>query len=140
MGGISSRRATSFMTLMLVKPCWRWPKSRSGITAAFFYGGGLGLWIWWMSLFFFSLMVMGIAGWLSGVSRCCWGIVCKWTGFNGYIGARYGHTTWRASLARGVVVARYRHCGSRDARGLWVIYLEIRGRTFEAMINGEESL
>jgi hypothetical protein len=40
MGGISRMRATSFMTLMLVKPCCRWPRSSSGMTAAFLYCGG----------------------------------------------------------------------------------------------------
>jgi hypothetical protein len=40
MGGISRILATSFITLMLVHPNCRCPRSRTGITAAFLYCGG----------------------------------------------------------------------------------------------------
>src|ERR1700761_4534314 len=70
MGGISRIFATSFITLIDVQPCWRWPRSRRGITAAFLYCGGYRLRISSMRRRFVSLKVKGMEGLLSGVLRC----------------------------------------------------------------------
>lgn len=72
MGGISRRRATSFMTLIEVKPCWRWPRSRMGMTAAFLYCGGYRLRTSAMMASLAGVNLKGISGLLSGVLRC-WG-------------------------------------------------------------------
>lgn len=63
-------RATSFMTLILVNPCWRWPRSSSGITAAFLYCGGYRLRISAMTASFWGVNLKGMEGLLSGVFRC----------------------------------------------------------------------
>jgi len=70
MGGISRMRATSFITLMLVKPCWRWPRSNSGMTAAFLYWGGYRLRISVMTASLAGVNLKGMLGLLSGVLRC----------------------------------------------------------------------
>lgn len=64
-------RATSFMTLMLVKPCCRWPRSSRGMTAAFLYWGGYRLRTSAMTASFCGVNLKGMSGLLSGVFRCC---------------------------------------------------------------------
>lgn len=71
MGGISSRWATSFITLILQKPCWRWPRSSSGITAAFLYCDGYRESTSSMMASFCALNLNGRLGLLTSVFRCC---------------------------------------------------------------------
>lgn len=59
------------MTLMLVKPCCRWPRSRRGITAAFLYCDGYRERTSLMSCWFWSLKENGMSGLFTSVCRCC---------------------------------------------------------------------
>lgn len=70
MGGISNILATSFITLMLVNPCCRWPRSSKGITAAFLYWLGYRESTSLMSCSFCALKWKGMSGLFSGVLRC----------------------------------------------------------------------
>lgn len=70
MGGISSIRATSFMTLILVKPCCRCPRSSKGMTAAFLYWLGYRLTTSLMSSSLIALNLNGMLELLYSVSRC----------------------------------------------------------------------
>jgi hypothetical protein len=89
MGGISRILATSFITLMLVHPNCRCPRSRTGITAAFLYCGGYllhrinSVLNWGLEVGLEYLMICstrfmfagvnwkGIFGLFSALSRCC---------------------------------------------------------------------
>jgi hypothetical protein len=70
MGGIPNSLATSFMTLILVKPCCLCPRSSNGITAAFLYWLGYRARISCMIFSFCCVNLKGIFGLLSGESRC----------------------------------------------------------------------
>lgn len=70
MGGISSNLATSFMTLIDVKPCCLCPRSSNGMTAAFLYCGGYRAKISVMSFSFCGVNLKGMEALFSGVSRC----------------------------------------------------------------------
>lgn len=88
MGGTSSKRATSFMTEMDVKPCCLWPKSKRGMIAAFLYWGGYFFKISSIRFLLSALNSKGILALFSAVSRCwkiamvyektksCWVNVC----------------------------------------------------------------
>lgn len=84
------------------------------MTAAFLYWDGYRERISWISFSFWALNLKGMLGLLSGVSRCCGGVLVplygSWMGFEVLEGGEE-RTTWRTSLHRVVDAVKNRCCG-----------------------------
>lgn len=132
-GGISSNRATSFMTLILVKPCCRCPRSSNGMTAAFLYWLGYRLSTSLMSSSFCALNLKGIEGLLSGVSRC-YELLSKVNGRRR--SSSYEHTTLRLSLRITAEHWKARLCWRGAIRATRVPVRSVHGASLEAILCG----
>lgn len=98
------------MTLKLVNPCCRCPRSSKGITAAFLYCGGYRFRISSTSLLFCSVNLKGMLALFTGLSRCCKQTVSFCRPQAGASRATEKHTTAKASLASLELAINDRHC------------------------------